>query len=142
VSPTLTTLATDGPAPAVTDEDDHDDAIVSGAVHYDLALIKTVNTTSVVEGGQVTWTITVRNQGNVSSGLYTVTDTIPGGMSYDSSSPTGSHAAGVVTWANQLQPGARRGGHVHSSPPRPTTCRRSRSATGRRSPPTVRMATT
>ena len=104
----LTTLATDGPAPAVTDEDDHDDAIVSGAVHYDLALIKTVNTTSVVEGGQVTWTITVRNQGNVSSGLYTVTDTIPGGMSYDSSSPTGSHAAGIVTWANRssLAPGA------------------------------------
>ena len=60
-------MATDGPAPAVTDEDDHDDAIVSGAVHYDLALIKTVDTSTVVQGGQVTWTITVRNQGNVDS---------------------------------------------------------------------------
>ncbi len=102
----LATIATDG-LPA-SDEDDHDDAIVSGAVHYDLALIKTVNTTTVVEGGEVIWTITVRNQGNVDSGLYTVTDTIPGGMSYVGSSPSGSHAAGVVTWANQanLTPGS------------------------------------
>ena len=104
----LNSLATDGPTTGFIDEDDQDDAIVSGAVQYDMALIKTVNTPSVVRGGEVTWTITVKNQGNVDSGAYSVTDTIPGGMSYVSSSPLGSHAAGIVTWTNlaNLKPGS------------------------------------
>ena len=103
----LNSLATDGPTTGFTDEDDHDDAIVTGAVHYDLALIKTVNNSTVVQDGNVVWTITVKNQGNVDSGPYSVTDTIPGGMSYVSSSPSSSQSSGIITWANQanLTPG-------------------------------------
>jgi len=102
----LATIATDS-QPA-NDEDDNDDAVVTGAVHYDLALIKTASTTSVAYGGETTWTVTVKNQGNVDSGLYDVTDTLPSGMDYVSSSPAGTVSGSVLTWADQsnLAPGA------------------------------------
>ncbi|HRE00376.1 MAG TPA: hypothetical protein PLV68_03700, partial [Ilumatobacteraceae bacterium] len=77
-------------------------------MHYDLALIKTVDQTVVAEGGTVTWTITVKNQGNVDSGPYSVTDTLPGGMSLVSSNPAGGQVGSVVTWTDRpnLTPGA------------------------------------
>jgi uncharacterized repeat protein (TIGR01451 family) len=78
---------------------------------YDLALIKTIASPSgpVAAGGDVTWTITVANQGGLPSGAYTVTDTIPTGMTFVSASDGGTEAAGVVTWnLTGLDPGASR----------------------------------
>ncbi len=69
--------------PVVDDEDDNDPALVPVALVYDLALRKTTSTsaTGVTEGGTVVWTVSVFNQGEAASGSFTVTDTIPAGMS-------------------------------------------------------------
>ena len=70
---------------------------------YDLALIKTLapgQPSLVLEGSTVNYVITVRNQGDVPSGAFTVTDQIPAGMAFVSASGTNfncSHSSGVVT---------------------------------------------
>ena len=78
---------------------------------YDLALIKTLGqgqNTTVGLGDNVTYNITIANQGNVPSNDYTVTDQIPAGMTFVSASNGGSASGGIVTWANlaNLNPGA------------------------------------
>ncbi len=50
------------------------------------------------QGATATYTITARNNGSTSLTGVTVTDQIPSGMSYVSSSPTGSVVGGTVTW--------------------------------------------
>ena len=47
---------------------------MSGPAVYDLALAKTVNATTMLPDGSVVFTVTVKNQGTVPSGLYTITD--------------------------------------------------------------------
>ena len=76
-------------------EDDADIADLVAAPTYDLALIKTVNATglSAIGDGDIVWTITVKNQGTVPSGAYTVTDTVPAGLAVTTPVPGG----GVVT---------------------------------------------
>ena len=86
-------------APA-SDEDDNDDAVVDITVDYDMALIKTVQAGPFQYGDNVTWTITVKNQGNVPSGLYDVTDTLPAGLTFVSASNGGVEVNGVVTWSD------------------------------------------
>ena len=58
------------------------------------------------ERGTITYTITVINQGNVQSGVYTVTDTLPAGVS-PTTLPAGATVDGsVVTWDGaNLAPG-------------------------------------
>ena len=51
-------------------------------------------------GDVVDYTITVLNQGNVPSNTYEVTDFIPAGMTYVSSSDFGSISGSMVTWSN------------------------------------------
>ena len=49
--------------------------------------------------GLATWTITVRNQGNVPSGSYTVTDHLPAGLTFLGATPVATSAAGrTYTW--------------------------------------------
>ncbi len=80
--------------PPVTDTDPS--SYTSGA--YDLALAKTVGAPDLGTG-DVTYTLTVQNQGTVPSGAYTVTDELPAGMSFVSSTPAATTAAGAtVTW--------------------------------------------
>ena len=62
------------------DQDDNDDAVVTNSGEYDLALIKTASPTPIAYDGSVTFTITVRNQGNLPSGDYQVTDNVPLGL--------------------------------------------------------------
>ncbi|MGB8858143.1 MAG: SdrD B-like domain-containing protein [Ilumatobacteraceae bacterium] len=91
------------------DEDDNDLAIVAGTVTYDLALVKTVNPTPLIGAdGLATWTITIKNQGNVASRAYTVTDNVPGGLQVLSASPAATSSAGrTLTWnMPNLAPGA------------------------------------
>ncbi|MDJ0767988.1 MAG: SdrD B-like domain-containing protein [Ilumatobacter sp.] len=85
------------------DEDDNDFEDVDVGVVYDLALIKTVESTvPVAAGDTITWVVTVANQGNVDSGPYDVTDVIPAGTSYVSTSaPVAPAEAGrVLTFAD------------------------------------------
>ncbi|MCB0139152.1 MAG: DUF11 domain-containing protein, partial [Caldilineaceae bacterium] len=77
------------------DEDDHDPEPFTVAI-YDLALIKELAAGQVAlvqPSDVVSFTITVKNQGTVSAGNFTVTDQIPSGMSY-AGFQTGPVAAG------------------------------------------------
>jgi len=101
--------------PGVDDEDDHDIAFVP--LEYDLALIKQVVNIAPLPatlGSIVTYEITVMNQGEVASGTYSVGDSIPAGMVFNSASPSattdpGVGANGQVEWvvpvSAELQPG-------------------------------------
>ncbi|MEL6836237.1 MAG: SdrD B-like domain-containing protein, partial [Bacteroidota bacterium] len=63
-----------------TDEDDHDPAILEV---FDLALTKTLITDPPYAfGDEVTFLITVINQGNITARDITVTDSIPGGFAW------------------------------------------------------------
>jgi len=98
------------------DDSDYEDVAVP---EYDLALIKeitTVTPTPAAAGTQVTYTVTVMNQGTIPSGSYTVSDSIPAGMSFVSATPAattdpGVGSTGTVTWvvaaANELAPAAQ-----------------------------------
>ncbi|MBX2825916.1 MAG: DUF11 domain-containing protein, partial [Gammaproteobacteria bacterium] len=80
---------------------------------YDLALIKEIaalSSTPVVNGTQVTYELSVMNQGVFRSGVFSVEDTLPSGMSFVSSTPTATAVAGgLVTFdialADELAPG-------------------------------------
>jgi uncharacterized repeat protein (TIGR01451 family) len=80
--------------------DDEDVATVTIDPIYDLALIKTVDTPTTTYNGTVVFTITVANQGNVPSGVFSVSDTLPAGVAFQSASHGGTlNADGVhVTW--------------------------------------------
>ncbi len=90
----------DAGAGADTGYDDEDVASVTTDPVYDLALVKVADRSTTTYDGPVIWTITVVNQGNVPSGAFTVTDTIPVGMAYDSSTDGGAVAGDgrSVTW--------------------------------------------
>ncbi len=63
------------------DEDDHDGERIT-TNFYDLALIKeTTGGTTVVSGGDVTFNITVKNQGTIDATGVEITDYIPAGFS-------------------------------------------------------------
>ncbi len=89
--------------PGGADEDDHDPALVT-IQNFDLALTKAytsdtfANTTDgVVEpGSDVTFTITVTNQGTVDATTFDVTDYIPTGFSLNDPAWT-DHADGTAT---------------------------------------------
>ena len=89
--------------------DDEDVARFDVPVTYDLALVKTLPTgQDYRQGSVVTFEIRVRNQGNVPSGLYSVQDVVPPGMSFVGASNAGVVAAsGAVVWTDlpSLKPG-------------------------------------
>jgi len=75
---------------------------------FDLALIKTISagqTTPIYPGDDVTFTITVTNQGTVSASNFTITDYIPAGMSLNDADWTASGANATITMAGPLAPG-------------------------------------
>ena len=74
---------------------------VTGCPGPNLTLVKTDSPDPVVENNNITYSLTVGNNGlNATSGTVTVTDTLPPGTTYVSASGTGwscGQAAGVVT---------------------------------------------
>ncbi len=91
-------ISLDNPA---GDEDDNDYEDITVIFTYDLALIKTVasgQATALAAGDQVTYNITITNQGDVPSNAYSVADYIPAGMSFVAASDGGTHSGGVITW--------------------------------------------
>jgi uncharacterized repeat protein (TIGR01451 family) len=98
----------DQPSPTPLDgQDDADIADVGVDVVYDLALAKVASTSLMQPDGSVVFTVTVTNQGTVPSGAFTVTDTLPDGMTPTAASNGGDiSVAGFVTWnLSGLDPG-------------------------------------
>ena len=94
-----TTLPTDQHNDPAVDSDDHDIAPIDVNVVYDLALVKNLpGGQSFLLGSNITFTIQVKNQGNVNSGPITVQDVIPAGLSFVSASDGPLNAGQVVTW--------------------------------------------
>ncbi len=66
---------------------------------YDLSLVKVLTTQpSPSNGMKATFTITVKNQGNVDAGTFEVKDTVPAGLTIDAVSGSGTTSGQVVTW--------------------------------------------
>ena len=90
----------------LTDEDDADPAQITIVQNYDLALAKIVDTAGpFAAGNNVSYTITVTNEGTITANSLSVVDLIPAGMSFVSSpdfSATSPHLANVTS----LAPGA------------------------------------
>jgi uncharacterized repeat protein (TIGR01451 family) len=87
-------------------EDDADIAEVTVELTYDLALAKTPSATTINPDGTVTFTITVVNQGDVNSGPFQITDTLPAGTAATASSNDGVMVESTVTWSlDDLAPG-------------------------------------
>jgi len=92
------------------DEDDHDPAEIRSEI-FDLALLKTLATGQdalISIGDQVTFTITVINQGTLDANDVVVTDYIPAGMTLADSDWTGSGATASITLAGILPAGGQR----------------------------------
>jgi uncharacterized repeat protein (TIGR01451 family)/LPXTG-motif cell wall-anchored protein len=88
--------------------DDEDIAVVTTEVIYDLAIAKRVTNSGPYKVGDVVpYEVTVTNQGNVPSGIYSFNDTLPPGMSFVSASDGGTASGQVVSWSDQpsLDPG-------------------------------------
>jgi uncharacterized repeat protein (TIGR01451 family)/LPXTG-motif cell wall-anchored protein len=94
-------------------EDDADIADLATAPTYDLALAVVADATGVVANGDgaIAYTITVQNQGNVDSGTYTVTNTVPAGLTATTPVPGGGVVSAgpptTITWTGtNLTPGS------------------------------------
>ena len=78
------------------DEDDSDFETITDVREYDLALIKSLNSTGPFKvGDNVTFDITVMNQGEWESGVFSVTDSLPPELGFVSASPAPSSDPGV-----------------------------------------------
>ena len=89
--------------------DDEDIASVTLNPAYDLALIKVADTATTTFNGTVIFTITVANQGNVPSGVFEITDTLPAGTAFRSASNRGAltgDGTRVVWTMPSIEPGA------------------------------------
>jgi len=76
---------------------------------FDLALIKEISAgqaTPIYPGDDVTFTITVTNQGTIAASNFTITDYIPAGMILNDTDWTASGADATITMAGPLDPGA------------------------------------
>lgn len=87
------------PNNSVATEDDQDNAIVTPQ-QVDVAITKSASPTTVTLGGNLTYTLTVTNNGPDTATNVNVTDTLPTGVTFVSATPsqgTASQTGGVVT---------------------------------------------
>ena len=99
-------VTTDTPQPN-TQDPDTDEATVEVLPVTDLAIVKDGPAT-VDAGGQVTWDLTVTNEGPDDATGVTVTDALPAGTTFVSASDGCAEATGTVTCAiGDLAAGAR-----------------------------------
>jgi len=91
------------------DEDDHDFATVAVDVPtFDLALIKTLaagQSATIAPGDDVTFTITVYNQGEATAQNIVVSDYVPGGLVLNDAAWTQSGSTATTTIAGPIAPG-------------------------------------
>ena len=68
------------------------------ATTVDLALVKTVNNTTTIQGSNVVFTIKVKNDGTGGATGVTVHDSLPVGMTFISATPSGVYDANTKLW--------------------------------------------
>ena len=84
-----------------TDEDEANIVVIDPIELADLSLTKTVNKPNPAQGEEITYTINVKNNGTDNSTGVTVKDTLPTGVTYVSSTPTGyDPTTGIWTVGN------------------------------------------
>ncbi|NNE00173.1 MAG: DUF11 domain-containing protein [Pirellulaceae bacterium] len=87
-------------------EDDQDSAVFSSS-QADLSLTKTVSNASPNVGENVTFTVTVQNAGADSATSVTVSDLLPSGLTFTSSSQPSAYNASTGVWTiGTVAPGA------------------------------------
>jgi uncharacterized repeat protein (TIGR01451 family) len=84
------------PNNSVTTEDDQASAVVTPNA-TDLSVTKTVNNAAPAFGANVTYTVTVTNNGPMAASGVQLTDQLPAGMTFVSSTPSGSTTYSNVT---------------------------------------------
>ncbi len=90
-SPTFTTvLSQAGPASS------NNDGTNAPGLSTDLALIKSASTSMVDPGGAITYTLTVTNNGPGRSSGYTLSDTLPGGVTNAATTSSGCKVSGLT----------------------------------------------
>ena len=79
-----------------------DVVLTNNAAQSDLSITKTASTGTPNVGSNVTFTLTVTNNGPSASTGFTVQDVLPGGYTYvsDTGGGTTSESSGTITWTN------------------------------------------
>ncbi len=86
-----------GPECISTNNTSSDTDVIDAAP--DLGITKDDGVTTVAPGGQTTYTLTITNTGTQNATGVVVSDTLPtAGVSYNTSSDSGTESAGIVTW--------------------------------------------
>src|SRR5207249_3278327 len=75
------------------------DSVAVTVQSADLAVTKTVNNVKPNEGEAITYTVTLRNNGPNTAGGIALTDLLPAGLTFGSSTPSqGSYVSGTGVW--------------------------------------------
>ncbi len=82
----------------LVDSDNQSQAILTVSAQPDLVIHKNTAETYFEAGQVVTYTLTYRNEGTQGATGVVITDTLDANLTYLSSSPSGTHQNGVVTW--------------------------------------------
>ncbi len=102
VNEAVVTTTTDDP-----DEDDNEASVINTVIRQaDLSVIKDDNTTTVDAGGQITYTLSYQNNGPSDATGVTITDTIPTGATFSSSSDCTASGATVTCAIGTVADGA------------------------------------
>lgn len=64
-----------------------------------MTLTKSASAVRIAPSGSVTYTLSYSNTGTADAANVVLTDTLPNGMTYSSSTGSGVHSLGVVTWS-------------------------------------------
>ena len=87
---------------------DLEPTVVAGATSADLAIVKTDAADPVLTGANVTYTLTVTNNGPATATGVTVADTVPAGLVFVSAAPSQGTCTGTTCDLGSLTPGDRR----------------------------------
>ncbi|HVS31202.1 MAG TPA: hypothetical protein VMS98_07080 [Thermoanaerobaculia bacterium] len=97
---TITNTATlTSSTPADSTAADNSDSVSVTVAQPDLAVAKGVNNATPMEGDSVTFTVTVTNVGAAPASAVTISDLLPPGLTFVSSTPSqGSYVSGTGVW--------------------------------------------
>ncbi|WP_339870323.1 isopeptide-forming domain-containing fimbrial protein, partial [uncultured Algoriphagus sp.] len=75
-----------------------DPEVVTVEKDVDLEITKTASTSTVLAGGEFSYTISIMNSGQSDAADLTITDALPSGLSFISADNSGVNNAGTISW--------------------------------------------